>query len=150
MGLREKLADKIKRKETEIQEYEMKIREARVYIQAIQDTIKVLPREEAGMEATPATGNTLRVGSMPHKTYELLVKAKKPLHVSDILTGIGVKATKKVRSSLVSSLATYVKNNQIFSRPMPGTYGLIGMDIITDEPPDNFGLFTERKEKEDE
>ncbi|MBA4391576.1 MAG: hypothetical protein C0399_11670 [Syntrophus sp. (in: bacteria)] len=148
MGFKEKLVDKIKRKEAEIQEYEIKIREARIYIQAIQDTIKVLPREDVGVDVTGATENTLRVGSMPHKTYELLAKAKKPLHITDILIGIGVKQTKQVRASLVSSLSTYVKNKQIFTRPLPGTYGLIGMDVISGEPPDNFGLFKEKDEQE--
>ncbi|MCX5815687.1 MAG: hypothetical protein NTX75_05515 [Proteobacteria bacterium] len=147
MGLREKLVEKIKRKDIEIQEYEIKIREAKVYIQAIQDTLKVIPREDIGLDVTVTDDCILRTGSMPYKTRELLTKVNKPLYIADILVGIGVKPTKQIRASLVSSLSTYVKNKQIFTRPFPGTYGLIGMDYVAvDEPPENFGLFKDEKE----
>jgi hypothetical protein len=148
MGLREKLLDKIKKKEIEIQEYEIKIRESRIYIQAIQDTIRVLPREDIDLDMATAD-NILRPGSMPYKTYELLNKEKRPLHISVILKSIGVELTKQNKASLVSSLATYVKNKQIFTRPLPNTFGLIGMEMPQDmdEPPEDFGLFKDEDEK---
>ena len=43
---RQRIEDRIKRKEVEILEFEMKIREARSYVQALNDTIKLLPRDD--------------------------------------------------------------------------------------------------------
>jgi hypothetical protein len=85
---------------------------------------------------------------MPYKTYELLTKARKPLHISTILKGIGEEPTRQKKASLVSSLSTYVKNQQIFTRPLPNTFGLIGMaeDTEPDEPPEDFGLFENEEE----
>ena len=94
MGFREQLIDKLKKKEGEIRGHENKIREARVYIQALQDMLRSLPDEGATPDGTSTTDNILRPGSMPHKTYELLVKARKPLHISVILKGIGEEPTR--------------------------------------------------------
>lgn len=140
MGLKEQITDKIKKKEVEIQVHEAKIREAKIYIQALQDVLKTL-HSGTVLEPVMSPDNILRPGSMTYKTYELLNAAGKPLHISDILKGIGEEQSKK--ASLVSSLATYVKNQQIFTRPFPNTFGLIGMADNADssEPPENFGLF---------
>ncbi len=143
MGFREQLTDKLKKKEAEIRGHENKIREARIYIQALQDMLRSLPEEGAVPDVVSTTDNVLRPGSMPHKTYELLMKARKPLHISVILKGIGEEPTRQKKASLVSSLAMYVKNQQIFTRPLPNTFGLMGMTDIpdpTDEPPEDFGV----------
>ena len=146
MAFKDQLVDRIKKKEAEIQVHEAKIREAKVYIQALQDVIRTLPGE--GSASEPATPDSiLRPGSMTYKTYELLKGAGKPLHISDILSGIGEEQGKK--ASLVSSLATYVKNQQIFTRPLPNTFGLIDMEDdypVPDEPPEDFGLFQDNEE----
>ncbi|HNS79762.1 MAG TPA: hypothetical protein PKM17_14030 [Syntrophorhabdus sp.] len=148
MGLREKFEDKIKKKELEIQEYEMKIREARAYVQALQDHIKFLPKEDMANDATDS--NTLRPGSMPYRAHELLKKAGRPLHVSDILTGIGEEPTKPNRVSLSGTLASYVRNHKIFSRPMPNTFGLISLErAVSTEPPEDFGLPSRKDDNDD-
>lgn len=143
MGFKEQLIDKIKKKETEINGHETKIKEAKIYIQALQDMLRAIPGEDVGPVAIEPSDNILRPGSMPYKTHELLTKARKPLHISVILKGIGEEPTRQKKASLVSSLSTYVKNQQIFTRPFPNTFGLIGMADTAnpDEPPEDFGLF---------
>ena len=135
MRTRNKIEEKIKRKEAEVQELELKMREAKAYVQALQDTLKMLPREIRGGDI----GDTLRSGSNIHKTYELLKKAGKPLHINKILEGIGKPTLKKDKTSLAGSLGWYVRRREIFYRPSPNTFGLLEMEE-SQEPPDDFGL----------
>lgn len=136
MGLREKFDEKIKRKEQEIQEHENRIREAKAYIQALQDTIKLLPKEE---EEASLKIKRLRPGSTVYKTMIYLKKVGKPMHINEILKAIGKTTSKKDRISLGGSLAGYVRKNEIFTRPEPNTFGLIGFEK-NEEPPENFGV----------
>lgn len=85
---------------------------------------------------------------MVSKAVELIKKTGRPMHVKEILEGIGKKDTKKERVSLSSSLGMYYRKNEIFTRPAPNTFGLISMEVA-EEPPDDFGLPTaEDTEKE--
>ncbi|MHB0977410.1 MAG: hypothetical protein ACYC1U_09500 [Candidatus Aquicultorales bacterium] len=148
MGFREKLEDKIKRKEQEIQEHEMKIAQAKAYLQGLQEAIRLLPRDSttSGSEEI-----ILRKGSSIYKTRELLRKHGEPMHVMDILRGIGKEPDKKSRTALSGSLGFYVRQNQIFTRPDPNTFGLLEWGNGATEPPDDFGLLeTEVAESEDE
>ena len=138
MSLKAKFDERIRRKEQEIQEYETKIREAKAYLQALQDTIKLLPREVPnGSEAS-----ILRPGSNVGKTYELLKKKGEPMHINDILTGIGKGISKKERVSLSGALGWYVRRKEIFSRPGPNVFSLLSMDQ-EQEPPEDFGIMKE-------
>lgn len=149
MGFRDQIIEKIRKKEVEIQGHENKIREAKIYVQALQDVLRTLPgAEEAKPDVITSPENVLRPGSMVYKTYELLTKASKPIHISAILEGIGEEPTRQKKASLVSSLSTYVKNQQIFTRPHPNTFGLIGMtdSSAPDGPPEDFGLFQDEED----
>jgi predicted RNase H-like nuclease (RuvC/YqgF family) len=136
MGLREKFDEKIKRKEQEIQEHENKIREAKAYIQALQDTIKLLPKED---ESASFQVKKLRPGSAVYKTMMLLKKTGKPIHINEILKALGKTTSKKDRISLGGSLGWYVRKNEIFTRPEPNTFGLIAFEK-SEEPPEDFGI----------
>lgn len=144
MGIRTKIEEKIKKKEDEIREYENKIREAKSYLQALQDTIKLLPKE---IENGAMVENMLKPGSNIAKTYDFLKKTGKPLHLNEILIGIGKTTSKKDRISLGGSLGWYVRRKEIFTRPAPNTFGLKNFEDIS-EPPDGFG--TERDENKEE
>ena len=100
MPLKDHIINRIKRKETEIQSHEAKIREAKIYLQALQDILKNITQDQTSPESAVSSDNILRPGSMTYKTYELLTKMGKPLHISEILKGIGEEPTKK--ASLVS------------------------------------------------
>jgi len=135
MKIREKLEKRIKKKEQEIQELRAKIGEAQAYIQALQDTIQFLPRDtSSGVSVERA----LRPGSAVAKTLTFLRKSGKPMHITDILKGIGKTTSKKDRISLSGSLGWYVRRNELFARPAPNTFGLIETETAN-EPPEGFG-----------
>lgn len=138
MGLKSKFEDKIKKKEAEILEYETKIREARAYLQALQDSIKLLPKEQA-LSSLGSPG-TLRPGSNTYKTYEYLKKIGKPAHINDILKSLGKEVTSAEKVNLSSTLGTYVRKSEIFTRTAPNTFGLIELSGSLEEPPDDFGI----------
>lgn len=139
---RRKIEDRIRKKELEIQELDGKIREARAYIQALQDTIKILPREDRA-----SGGTTLRAGSKVAMAREAILKAGSPLHISKLLKSMGREVNRKNRAGLSSSLAAYVRRNEIFTRPSPNTFGLVELSgnaapIFPDDddgPPPDFG-----------
>jgi seryl-tRNA synthetase len=143
MGIRTKIEEKIKKKEEEIQELENKIREAKAYLQALQDTIKILPKENV---SGAMVENMLKPGSNIDKTYNFLKKTGKPVHLNEILIGIGKTISKKDKISLSGSLGWYVRRNEVFTRPAPNTFGLINFEDII-EPPDGFGIEKEEIEE---
>ena len=71
-------------------------------------------------------GESLRSGSDVSKAQQLLGQAKRPLHISEILAGIGKEDTKPNRASLGSSIARYARKGEIFQRgPKPNEFALI-------------------------
>jgi hypothetical protein len=120
MAIKDNLQRLISRKEQEINELEQKLRDARIYLQAVQDSIKALPRE--AMDANQV--KELRPGTAVANARELIKSAGRPLHITDILRGLGKPVDAKNKLSLSGSLAGYVRDNQIFTRPAPNTFGL--------------------------
>jgi len=147
MGTRAKIEDKIKKKEEEIQEYDTKIREAKAYLLALQDTLKLLPRDNGSGSIGE---KLLRKGSNIAKTYNFLKQLGKPAYIDEILRAIGKDVSKKERVSLSGSLAQYVRKNEFFIRPAPNTFGLKSMEEVEDrtEPPDDFGVIRDKEKKE--
>jgi hypothetical protein len=145
MGLRDKFEDRIKKKEQEIAEYEQKIMECRAYIQALQDSMRILPRGETnGSEPI-----RLKHGSLTYKTYELLKKTRRPMHIKEIIEGIGLEFNRKTRSSLRGSLGPYTKVERIFRLVAPGTFGLVEIDYDREETEaEEKGTKVEEKEHE--
>jgi hypothetical protein len=141
MGFREKIEDRIARKEQEIRDYEAKVAEARAYLQGLQDAFRMMPRESSATPRAESAEGAIRPGSKIHKTFELLKREGKPVHVTEILRGIGVEPTKKARVSLSGSLGWYVRRNEVFNRPAPNTFGLIETvgGSFPQEPPEGFG-----------
>ena len=141
MGIREELQKRIDRKQQEITELELKAREARSYIQALQDSLKLLPKDYS---AGGGTETVLRPGSHLYQAREAIRKAGHPLHVNDILKALGKPIEKRSRMSLAGSLSGYARKGGIFSRPAPNTFGLLEMGSASraDEngPPDDFGM----------
>ena len=143
MPQRKKIEDRIRKKELEVHELEAKAREARVYIQALQDVLKMMPKgNESQADSAVAT---LREGSLASQAREIILRDKIPVHINDLLQAMGRGLTRENRASLTSSLAAYVRKGEIFSRPAPNRFGLIELGHATapptsdDEPPDGFG-----------
>ena len=120
--------DRLRKKEAEAQALEDKLRSARIYVQALTDILRALDGEGS-------SNGELKAGTMIAQARDAILKAKRPLHVDDLLTAIGRPVDSK--SSLTGSLAAYVRREEIFTRPAPNTYGLIAMR--SDAPPPDFG-----------
>lgn len=130
----QKLYDK---KLAEITELESQLAQAKAYLQAIQDSIKAMPRESADAE------QSLRAGSGLARTREILKLSGKPMHISEILKAMGKPVDKKNRLSLSGSLATYARRKEIFVRTAPNTFGLLEFGSApkeqTEDLPEAFG-----------
>jgi hypothetical protein len=138
---RDRVIDKINKKEQEIQSLEAQIREAKVYLQALQDVLKMFPRQA---EADPAT--LLRAGSLVAKAREVILRNGAPMHVNDIVKAVGRDITRSNQTGLSGSIAAYVRKGEVFTRPAPNTFGLVELERANsgpkpqmDEPPDDFG-----------
>lgn len=119
MQVREQFQKLVDRKQQEIKNLELELEKAKTYVQALQDSMRFLPRDN-GQETT-----VLRPGSILARTQEILKTAGKPLHITEILKALNKPLDKKHRLSLSGSLSSYVRSSEIFSRPAPNTFGLI-------------------------
>ena len=142
MADRRRVEERIKKKEMEIQELEARIRESRIYVQALQDVLKMFPKESLGAEAEAI----LRPGSAVAQARELILKLGRPMHVAEILAALGRETTRETKAALGGSIAAYVRKKQIFTKAGPNTFGLIEMDQKGhgEEPPPEFGTDKKR------
>jgi hypothetical protein len=152
MDARREIRRKIERKRAEIEhlraesrELEAKIRESVAYITALEETLKLLPAETAA-----DAGSALRPDSAIAKAREVILKARKPLHLNEILRALGKPADHDHKASLSGSIGFYVRQNQIFTRPAPNTFGLVEFqqESKTDELPPDFGVISAESESE--
>jgi len=120
MSLRRKFEKRIAEHEEEIASIELKLAEKKAYLSALKDSLKMLPKEDD--EASADIG--LREGSVPEKVRQYLQQQGEPKRIKEIIEGIGIEYSKKVRQSVTSSLGAYVRKGIIFTRPHPGMYGL--------------------------
>jgi len=127
MNISKKLQGQIKRKEKEIQRFEaerqelgMKIREAHAAIKALEEVKKHLPKDE--VDENPAL--SLQRGKSIAKIYDILKQTGSPMHIKDILAALGKDTDKKSQQATGSQLNSYVRNERIFTRDTPNTFGL--------------------------
>ena len=133
----------MEKKREEIALLEKQIGEAKSYLLALQDALKMMPKQSDGDTAA----QVLRPGSDVAKAYEILKESGKPMHVNEIVKQMGREVTKANRISVSGSLSGYARRNYIFTRPAPNTFGLVEFDaaIKSDEPPEDFGASAEIK-----
>lgn len=143
VSLREDLQKRIERKLTERAEleqtFERKKAATDAYIQALQDTLNGLPRDGADVKAN----TSLRSGGAIARVREMILAAQHPLHINEILEGLGKTADKKSRASVGGAIGNYVRRSEVFSRTGPNTFGLIELGHTSrgteSEPPPGFG-----------
>ena len=144
MAFREELQKRIEKKHTEIASLSSKLKEAEIYTQALEDMLKLLPKEEGAPGSELVADAPLRQGSIVARAKEALQKAGRPMHVTELLTEMGKPADKENRSAIAGSIGAYVRRNEVFTRPGPNTFGLIGMKLSPTQaistPPPDFGL----------
>jgi hypothetical protein len=141
---RRKIEDRLRRKEQEVVQFEAQIKEARIYIQALQDVLKMLPRDKETPETIAET--TLRPGSTVARAREAILRRGAPIHLMDLLRELELGTSREAKASLGGSLAAYVRRGEIFSRPAPNTFSLVelGHQTETDHErlPEHFGEAT--------
>jgi len=142
MGARESLQKLVDRKAGEIGRLEQQIRDAKVYIQAIQDSLRLLPKEPNGSPVA----RELRPGTALAKVQEFLRVVNCPQHIDQILSALDKPKTKPNRVSLIGSLSGYVRDGRIFTKTAPNTFGLLEFERSGDKEaelgidlPDDFG-----------
>lgn len=147
MGIRFELKKRIEKKRNEICTLEGKLKEAQVYIQALEDTLKMIPPDD-DEDTSPLTAmKELREGTAIARSQEAILKAGRPLHINELLVALGKPEDKDAKLALSGSLAAYVRKNEIFTRPAPNTFGLQDMKggdakvaATAKVPPPTFGL----------
>ena len=152
MGLREKLEKKIEEKQVEARKYLREVSRYQalangieIYIQALEDAIRLIPKEpEEGVEVT------LRPGTILFKAREILSAKGEPMHIVDLLKALGKPDDNTNRAAVSGSISAYFRKGQVFTRPAPNTFGLVEFQTKTTlangvpsttpgGPPDNFG-----------
>ena len=140
MRIRDELQKRAEKKELEIRDLEKQLAAANAYLQALQDSLRLIPREPLAGKGGPE--QVLRPGSAVAKARDAILKAGKPLHISELLKSLGRPVDKNSRVSLSGSLSGYAKRGEIFTRPAPNTFGLIELnhtEMPEEEPPQDFG-----------
>lgn len=138
MNERRRIEERVRQKEMEIQELESKSRDAKIYLQALQDVLKIIPREISHSLGAKA----LRPGSSVFKAREVMLSVGHPMHITDLLTALEQPVNREARASLSSSLASYVRRGEMFTRPAPNTFGLAELghpNVLDEDPPEDFG-----------
>src|SRR4051812_21393151 len=115
MGFRDEVQRRLDKKRAEISILEGKVREAEVYAQALEDMLKLLPKEETE-SGEVQTETLLREGSNVSRAKEILQKAGHPMHITELLSAMGKPRDKDSRSALAGTLGPYVRRNEIFTR----------------------------------
>jgi uncharacterized lipoprotein NlpE involved in copper resistance len=130
MHIREQFQRLLDRKQLEIRNLELQLEKAKTYAEALQDSMRLLPKDGNAGEAT------LRPDTILSRTREVLRKTGTPMHITDILRALNLGTDTKHKLSLGGSLAGYVRKGQIFSRPAPNTFGLLEMNGKGDSKPE--------------
>ena len=127
---------KIAQKEEEAKRLREQLLKAEAYLEAMQESLKLIERT-AGANG----GSGLRPNSMVDKARKALQQAGRPMHVAELLGAIGKEVTKNNRTSLSGSLGFYVRQEEIFTRPAPNTFGLKEFEGVESEEqlPEGFG-----------
>lgn len=145
MGIRENFQKLIERKQAEIRELEVQIREAQSYLQALQDSAKLLPKE-ADNNGVASSEYSLRPGTSLARVRDIIKEKGAPMHINDILSRLGKTIDTQNRVSLVGTLGSYSRKGRIFSRTAPNTFGLLELgqqEASANDIPEMFGKMEE-------
>jgi hypothetical protein len=135
MKAQKEIEKKIRQKEEDVRRLENELLQTRAYLDAMRESLRLIGKSSGANES-----DSLRPGSLVDKARTAIRKAGEPLHIDKILPAIGKELSKKNKISLSSSLAGYVREGFVFTRPAPNTFGLVEFTKSHSEgPPDGFG-----------
>lgn len=144
MNERRRIEERLRKKEQEILDLEGQIKDARIYVQALQDVLKMMPKDQ---DEIIDPDSVLRPGSAVAQARTIILQQGGPVHVDEILRLSGKEVTRDTKAALSGSLAAYVRKGEIFTRPQPNTFGLLEMEGARQQavtaktaPPEGFGM----------
>ena len=129
MQIQREIERRIEKKRQEIEELRQQLSTAETYLGALQDTLKLLPKD-GDKEIV------LRAGSDLAQARDFIKSKGEPQHVTDILKGINKEVNKPNKISLSGSLGGYVRRGIIFTKPAPNTFGLIEFEKAEESKPE--------------
>lgn len=144
MSERARIEERLRRKESEIQGLEEKLKAGRVYVQALRDVLRLLDKDEPSPPSLEEPVDALRSGSSVALARDVILRNGGPMHVNDILVAIGKEPSRETQASLIGSISAYVRRGKIFTRPAPNTFGLLELGHAGESreeggPPPGFG-----------
>lgn len=123
MTARTELENRIAREQQKVAAMRSELERTEAFIEGLLEALKMLPKDIPNLKHS---GNrTSRSRSDVQKARQLLGATRGPLHISDILKGIGKEDTKQNRASLSSSLARYARKGELFQREGPNEFSLM-------------------------
>jgi hypothetical protein len=137
MGIspRESLQKLLERKEQEIADLEIQVREARSYAEALRESIRLVSKGETQNGASEAPVPSLRPNSLLFQVREILLKHGKPMYIAELLAAVGRPVDHGNRVSLAGTLSSYAREGKIFRKTAPNTFGLLEFDLPHVSPP---------------
>jgi predicted ribosome quality control (RQC) complex YloA/Tae2 family protein len=149
MALQRELEKKIDKKnqeiaalEAEIRETETRIREARAFVQGLQEALRSVQKDAGGVTLAIKT-NPFRAGSDMAKAEDYLRSTGKPAYITDILQGIGKEVNKTNTKSVAGAMNNYAREGRVFTRTAANTFFLLELQSSDDSEtdlPDDFGI----------
>lgn len=144
MSERSVVEEQLKKKEAEVILLEEKLKVARVYLRALQDVQKAVLRNSSGSTAGSEADVSLRPGSTISQAREAILAHGAPMYIDDLLVALGKEVSREEKASLTGNLAAYVRKGEVFTRPMPSTFGLVELadvrqEVGASQPPAGFG-----------
>lgn len=134
MNLRKEFEKLIEKKRVEISEAQKAIDAGQAYIQAMVDAIKKLPKEDQ------TAVSPVRAGSEVEKIREVILQARRPLHLGEIIAALGRPDDAESKSKFAGLLGWYTSKGKVFTKTAPNTYGLVeAMPSSEPELPAEFG-----------
>ncbi len=131
------LEKKIKIKEKEIFDLEHRLQTARTQLEAYTEVLMLFPKDAERLKQVNLRSNVMT------EIRDFLRKKKKPMHLKSILQSLGKDVSPNSIRSLGSQINAYVRDSEIFTRPSPGSYGLVEFGQKgKEELPETFGRFT--------
>jgi hypothetical protein len=135
MNVQKEIERKCKLKEEQLRDLEQQITQVKAQLETYREVLKVI-----GKSSDSSASDALRPGSLVDMARNAIREFGKPMHVDKLLIAIGKEPSKKNKVSLSGSMAHYVRQGIIFTRPAPNTFGLRDFDESeTVEIPEEFG-----------
>jgi hypothetical protein len=143
---RKAIEERLRKKQAEILALEEKTKSAKVYVQALNDILKLIDNTDGDNESVDTK---LRPGSAVAQARDIILERGSPVHLDELLEAMGKEVTRDSKASLAGSIAAYVRRDEIFTRPAPNTFGLAELGREASQynpeelngPPSGFGNY---------